>query len=93
MGLFSKKVEVPKNTIRVTATDKKGGTALDVEVHDKITNFQYIHMIPNLLLNVALDFIIRYNIDINTFISDFTSDLKRAHHEYIQKQGDSTDDR
>lgn len=91
MKLFNKnkdKNQVGKNTVRVTAIDNPNGTILNLEVNDKLTNEQFVRVIPNLLLNIALDFIVRYNIDINEFLNNFNADMKRSHHEMIKKMGE-----
>lgn len=92
MGLFSKKnkplTNVPKNEIQVTGSEYKDGTKVLINVNDKMKNMQYFTIMMDIILNLVLDTIIRYNMDVDLFIKNFNEDIKRNHHNYIQSKGE-----
>ncbi len=93
MGLFKKKnknqLEVPKNELAITGKDTPKGTEVNIFVHDNLTNRQFIKIMFDVLLNIIMDLITRYNLDVNEVLENLNQDVKRTHHNYIQSMGES----
>lgn len=92
MKLFKRKKheleKLPKNTLAVTGEQTTKGTEVNIFVHDQLTNGQFQRIMLDLILNLLMDLIVRFNLDVQVVIDNLTSDLKRTHHEYIQKETD-----
>lgn len=95
MGLFSKKKhsleDLPKNTLAATGKQTVKGTEVDIYVNDKLTNGQFQKIMLDMILNLIMDLIVRYNLDVNVVLDNFVADVKRTHHDYIQKETKEND--
>lgn len=79
-------IEVQPDSILITAVEKKRGSMIDIRGTEGLKHTQFIKLVSDTILNLAMQLIVRYNIDAEDLVNNMARDIIRTANQYKEEQ-------